>query len=84
MDQRHLYQGRLARLRRRISLRELRRCCVAVRPGDRITYLSRIESLTETKRPEWGLVTSRMSGVNQNGAEVFSGLGGVLWERLKA
>jgi acyl dehydratase len=57
---------------------------VAVRPGDRITYSSRIESLTETKRPEWGLVTSRMSGVNQNDAEVFSRLGGVLWERLKA
>jgi len=52
-----------------------------VRPGDRISYSGRIESLTETKRPQWGLVTSRTFGVNQMGVEVFSMVGGVLWER---
>jgi acyl dehydratase len=55
-----------------------------VRPGDRIVYSGRIESLTETKRPQWGLATSRTTGVNQNGVEVFSMVGGVLWERLSA
>jgi len=54
---------------------------VPVRPGDRISYSGRIESLTETKRPQWGLVTSRTIGVNQMGVEVFSMVGGVLWER---
>ncbi|HLH50200.1 MAG TPA: MaoC/PaaZ C-terminal domain-containing protein [Roseiarcus sp.] len=54
---------------------------VAVRPGDRIVYWSRIESLTQTKRPQWGLATSRTWGVNQDGAEVFSMTGGVLWEK---
>jgi acyl dehydratase len=53
----------------------------AVRPGDRIVYSGRIESLTETKRPQWGLVTSRTFGVNQNGVEVLSMIGAVLWER---
>ncbi|HLW90319.1 MAG TPA: MaoC family dehydratase [Roseiarcus sp.] len=53
-----------------------------VRPGDRISYQNRIESLTETRRPQWGLVTSRTIGVNQNGVEVFSMTGGVLLERL--
>jgi acyl dehydratase len=57
---------------------------VAVRPGDRITYTSRVESLTATRRPEWGLATSCTIGVNQNGVEVFAMTGGVLWERLKA
>jgi acyl dehydratase len=52
-----------------------------VRPGDRVAYSGRIESLTETKRPQWGLVTSRTFGVNQMGVEVFSMVGGVLWER---
>jgi acyl dehydratase len=54
---------------------------LAVRPGDRIIYSARIESLTETKRPQWGLATSRTMGVNQKGVEVFSMVGGVLWER---
>jgi acyl dehydratase len=57
---------------------------VAVRPGDTIAYSGRIESLTETKRPEWGLVTSRTRGVNQDGVEVFTMVGGVLWERRSA
>jgi acyl dehydratase len=56
---------------------------VAVRPGDRITYSGRIESMNETRRSEWGLVTSRTTGLNQNGAEVFSMTGAVLWERRK-
>jgi acyl dehydratase len=54
---------------------------VAVRPGDTIAYFNRIENLTETKRPHWGLVTARHWGVNQDGVEVFSMIGGVLWER---
>ena len=54
---------------------------VAVRPGDTIAYSNRLESLTETKRPQWGLATSRTWGVNQDGVEVFSMIGGVLWER---
>jgi acyl dehydratase len=53
-----------------------------VRPGDRITYSNRIEGLTETRRPQWGLVTSRAMGVNEAGVEVFSMVGGVLLERL--
>jgi acyl dehydratase len=53
----------------------------AVRPGDRIVYSGRIESLTETKRPQWGLVTRRTFGVNQSGVEVLSMIGAVLWER---
>jgi acyl dehydratase len=57
---------------------------VAVRPGDRIAYFGRIENLSETKRPQWGLTTSRTWGVNQDGAEVFSMIGGVLWERRPA
>jgi len=57
---------------------------VAVRPGDRIVYSSRIESLTETKRPQWGLAASRTWAVNQDGVEVFSMNGGVLWERRPA
>jgi acyl dehydratase len=57
---------------------------LAVRPGDRISYSGKIESLSETKRPQWGLVTSRAIGVNQDGTEVFSMVGGVLWERRTA
>ena len=57
---------------------------VAVRPGDRIAYFNRLDSLTATKRPQWGLVSSRTWGVNQDGAEVFSMIGGVLWERRPA
>ena len=55
-----------------------------VRPGDRIVYSSRLESKRETKRPQWGLVTSRAIGVNQHGVEVFSFTGGVLLERAPA
>src|SRR5579872_4444828 len=51
---------------------------VAVRPGDCIAYRNRVESLSETKRPQWGLVAARSWGVNQDGVEVFSMIGGVL------
>ena len=52
-----------------------------VRPGDTIAYSGRVESARETKRPQWGLVTSRNTGVNQHGAEVFAFTSIVLWER---
>jgi acyl dehydratase len=57
---------------------------VAVRSGDTITYFNRLESLTETRRPQWGLASARSWGVNQDGVEVFSMTGGVLWERRQA
>jgi acyl dehydratase len=41
--------------------------------GDSITFSSEIESLrTSEKRPEWGIVQARNSGVNQRGEPVFS------------
>ena len=42
------------------------------RPGDTITYSSRVLSKRETKRQQWGLVGIRTRGVNQNGLEVLS------------
>jgi acyl dehydratase len=55
-----------------------------VRAGDTIAYSTRVESLRETKRPQWGLVTSRNIGVNQHGAEVFAFTSAVFWERRPA
>jgi acyl dehydratase len=52
-----------------------------VRPGDTVAYSSRIETVRETKRPQWGLVSARNIGVNQHGAEVFAFTSFVLWER---
>jgi acyl dehydratase len=52
-----------------------------VRAGDTIAYSSRIESVRETKRPQWGMVTGRHTGLNQHGAEVFAFTSIVLWER---
>jgi acyl dehydratase len=52
-----------------------------VRPGDTVAYSSRIEAVRETKRPQWGLVTSRNIGLNQHGAEVFAFSSLVLWAR---
>jgi acyl dehydratase len=52
-----------------------------VRAGDTIAYSSRIESARETKRPQWGMVTGRHTGLNQHGAEVFAFTSIVLWER---
>ena len=52
-----------------------------VRAGDTIAYSTRIESTRPTRRPDWGVVTSRNSGHNQHGAEVFAFTSAVLWER---
>ena len=52
-----------------------------VRAGDTVAYSSRIESMRETKRPQWGMVTGRHTGLNQHGAEVFAFTSIVLWER---
>ena len=43
-----------------------------VRPGDVVTYTSRVESKRETKRPAWGLVGHHTRGVDRNGREVLS------------
>jgi acyl dehydratase len=42
------------------------------RPGDIVTYRSRVTSMRETQRPQWGLVGLHTSGVNQNGLEAIS------------
>jgi acyl dehydratase len=42
------------------------------RPGDVVTYHSRVTSKRETKRPQWGLVGIRTWGVNQDGLEAIS------------
>jgi acyl dehydratase len=54
---------------------------VPVRAGDTVAYSTRVEALRETKRPQWGLVTSRNIGLNQHGVEVFAYTSLVLWER---
>ena len=41
-----------------------------VRPGDEIAFSLRVESLRETRRPDWGLIGMRIVGVNQEGREV--------------
>jgi acyl dehydratase len=43
-----------------------------VRPGDTLTFRSRVEWKRETRRPQWGLVGMRTWGVNQNGHEAYS------------
>ncbi|MBU6463318.1 MAG: MaoC family dehydratase [Bradyrhizobium sp.] len=41
--------------------------------GDTIAYASEVESLrTSEKRPEWGILQARNTGVNQRGELVFS------------
>ena len=45
---------------------------IPVRPGDVVTFYSRVTSKGETKRPEWGLVFMRTWGVNQDGREAIS------------
>jgi acyl dehydratase len=42
------------------------------RPGDVVTYYSRVVSKRETKRPEWGLVFMRTWGLNQHGREAIT------------
>jgi acyl dehydratase len=52
-----------------------------VRAGDTVAYSTRVESVRKTRRPEWGVVSSRNFGHNQHGAEVFVFTSAVLWER---
>ena len=42
------------------------------RPGDVVTYFSRVLDKRETKRPDWGLVFIRTWGVNQDGREAIT------------
>jgi acyl dehydratase len=42
-----------------------------VHAGDTVAFSSRVEATRPTRRPQWGLVTSRQVGLNQHGAEVF-------------
>lgn len=52
-----------------------------VRPGDTLTYISRIaEKRLSTTRPGWGVVVNDNQAINQNGALVFSFTGSVFWE----
>jgi acyl dehydratase len=41
-----------------------------VRPGDEIAFSLRIDSMRETRRPDWGLIGMRIVGVNQDRREV--------------
>jgi acyl dehydratase len=53
--------------------------------GDTIAYASEVESLrTSEKRPEWGILQARNTGVNQRGELVFSLLATVFVPRRKA
>ena len=53
-----------------------------VRPGDTISYHTRVTEKTSLRsRPQWGLVTSRNTGLNQDGAQVLSFTGQVFVER---
>jgi len=52
-----------------------------VRPGDTLDYSVQTEWKRTTKKPKWGLVASRWSGINQTGSEVFTALGIVFVER---
>ena len=45
---------------------------IPTRPGDVVTYYSRIVDKRETRRPEWGLVFMRTWGVNQDGREAIT------------
>jgi len=52
-----------------------------VRPGDVVTFYSKVESKRETKRPAWGLVGHYTRGVDQTGREVLSMHGSVFVAR---
>ncbi len=43
-----------------------------VRPGDSLSFRSRVEWKRETRRPQWGLVGMRTWAVNQHGQEAYS------------
>jgi acyl dehydratase len=49
--------------------------------GDCITYASEIRELRPTRRPEFGLMVSHVTGTNQNGELVYSAQGSVFVER---
>ena len=55
-----------------------------VRAGDTVAYSTRVASMRETKRPQWGVVTNHNIGLDQHGAEVFAFTSAVLWERRPA
>ena len=42
------------------------------RPGDIVTYHSRVVDKRETRRPGWGLVSLKTWGVNQDGREALT------------
>jgi acyl dehydratase len=53
--------------------------------GDTIAYATEVESLrTSEKRPEWGILQARNTGVNQRGELVFSLLATVFVPRRNA
>ena len=53
--------------------------------GDTIAYATEVESLrTSEKRPEWGILQARNSGVNQHDELVFSLLATVFVPRRNA
>jgi acyl dehydratase len=53
-----------------------------VRPGDTITYASEVVAKIDMKtRPEWGIVRSLNTGVNQRGEPVLSFIGQGLIQR---
>ncbi|MHA1523178.1 MAG: MaoC family dehydratase [Alphaproteobacteria bacterium] len=53
-----------------------------VRAGDTVSYHTRVTEKTSLRsRPQWGLVTSRNTGLNQNGVLVLSFTGQVFVER---
>jgi acyl dehydratase len=63
------------------GLRELK-WILPVRPGDIITYSSRVvEKNTLFSRPNWGVIASLNEGVNQKGELVLSFIGEILVER---
>jgi acyl dehydratase len=45
---------------------------VPTRPGDVVTFHSRVIDKRETRRPEWGIVAMRVWGVNQLGQEAIT------------
>jgi acyl dehydratase len=53
-----------------------------VYPGDTVTYSGKVLSKRLlASRPRWGLVSSRIEGVNQDGAKVLSFVSKLMVER---
>jgi acyl dehydratase len=55
-----------------------------VRPGDTISYSMRIETLRETRRPQWGRVGFVVTGVDQTERQVISYFSEGLFARREA